>query len=60
MNRMLKNKFVAEVEEDFGGNKYYLVHLKEGYWFASFETGSKSFNSFKEFSAERIEQRPGA
>jgi hypothetical protein len=37
--------------------KKYFVHLKDGYWFSDYETGSKSFNTAKEFKAATIEKR---
>lgn len=53
------NPLVEECESgEWGGTKRYFVHLIEGYWFASHETGSKSFDTVREFKDELIERRP--
>jgi hypothetical protein len=57
MKSIERHPLVDEVETDWGGNKKYFVHLKPGYWFATYETGSKSFNSYAEFKEAVIEKR---
>ena len=54
-----RHPLIAEVETGgWGGEKKYFVHTIPGYWFADYETGSKSFDTVKEVLAARIEKRP--
>lgn len=43
---------------EWGGDKRYFVHLKEGFWFVGYETASKSFDTVAEFREAEIGPRP--
>lgn len=59
MSKTISNHpLVDEVETGgWGGDKKYFVHCKEGYWFSRHETGSKSFDTVREFLDSPITRR---